>query len=199
MKILTFSDLHTPCIEAISNINFNNLNYDICFTLGDLDFETLKTIQNNVKCSIYAVLGNHDEYNLLSDLNIQSIDRKKINVAGISFVGLSGSSRYKLDNKSMLTQKESIQVCKELEPADILISHDCAFGLYGSKSDNTHCGLKGISKYIKKYKPWLNIHGHYHQNKIIKCRNTTDICIYGCAIITLNYNYRFEIKHIFSY
>ena len=99
----------------------------------------------------------------------------------------------------MLTQTESIQICKELEPADILISHDCAFGLYGSKSDNTHCGFKGISKYIKKYKPWLNIHGHYHQNKIIKCRNTTDICIYGCAIITLNYNYRFEIKHIFSY
>lgn len=78
MKILTFSDLHTPCIEAISNIDFNNLNYDICFTLGDIDFETLKTIQNNVKCSIYAVLGNHDEYNLLSDLNIQSIDRKRL-------------------------------------------------------------------------------------------------------------------------
>lgn len=197
MKILTFSDLHTPCIETISNIDFNNLNYDICFTLGDINFETLRVIQNSVKCSIYAVLGNHDEPDILAGLDIKSIDRKKIEVADFSFVGLSGSSRYKLDNKSMLTQKESIQVCKELKPANILISHDCAFGLYGLKSDNTHCGLKGISKYIKKYKPWLNIHGHYHQNKTIKCWNTTDICIYGCAIITLNANHSFEIRSIF--
>ena len=105
---------------------------------------------------------------------------------GFSVTGISGSSRYKNDDKPMMTQKQSIYLCKCLQPADMLISHDSAYGLYGAKSDKAHCGLKGISKYIKKYKPAINLHGHHHQNVVQNYKNTTDICVYGCSMIRVN-------------
>lgn len=198
MKILLFANLHTPCVDKILSTDFSAYQYDICFTLGDIFFETLSVIQNCVKCSIYAVLGNHDEPNILANLDIKSIDRKRIELDGTSFAGLSGSSRYKSDNKPMLTQNESIKICKGIETADILISHDCAFGLYGSKSDKAHCGLKGISKYIKRNSPLFNIHGRYHRNEIRQYKHTLSICVYGCAILDINLKQHFvKIKNIF--
>lgn len=197
MNILTFADLHTPYIEKIRSIDFNKYDYDICFTLGDINFETLSVIQDSVHSDIYAVLGNHDEPDILDELRIKNIDKTKIQFGGVSFVGLSGSSRYKVGNQLMLSQRESINICKKLEPADILISHDCAFGLNSQKSDKTHCGLKGISKYIKRNKPIMNIHGHHHENKSQFYKETIDICVFGCSVIKVYRNGISDITRIF--
>lgn len=198
MKILVFADLHTPCIDIIQNIDFSCYRYDACFTLGDIDVSTLKAIKNTVNSEVYAVLGNHDVNGMLDELDVKHIDQNKIEIGGLSFVGLSGSSRFKDgDYYPMLSQSESVAISKKLPGADILISHDSAYGLYGSKSDHTHCGLKGISRYIKKNKPIINLHGHHHVNTIKFYKGTTDICVYGCSLMDVNTNSVTEIIRIF--
>lgn len=197
MRVLTFADLHTPCIDKIKNIDFQKENCDVCFTLGDINTETLKAIQNSVNCSIYTVLGNHDDFADLSELSIEYIDKRKVEMGGFSVVGLSGSSRYKEGNYPMLTQSESIRLSKKLPCANILVSHDSAYGLYGVKSDYAHCGLKGITRYIKKHKPLINIHGHHHENKVQFYKGTTDICVFGCSIIGIYKNGLSGITRVF--
>ncbi len=197
MILLVFADLHTPCIDKIKSIDFSCYEYDACFTLGDIDVSTLKTIKNSVDCKVYAVLGNHDVNGMLSGLDIRHIDQIQIKIGSLSFVGLSGSSRYKEGDYPMLTQKESIEISKNLPCADILISHDGAYGLYGSKSDKIHCGLKGISRYVKRNKPFINLHGHHHINTTQFYKGTIDICVYGCSMIEIGLNGISDITRIF--
>lgn len=185
MKILAFADLHDYCIDKIAQIDYSAYGCDLCITLGDINYQHLQAIKKNVDLPICGVLGNHDDYGLLTKCGIVSLDGITLTVKSIHFTGLSGSSRYKPDDKPLLTQKESITLAKQLPPADILVSHDSAFGLYGARSDLAHCGLKGISRYIKKYKPVVNLHGHHHENCIKDGRYTTDICIFGCSVIEI--------------
>lgn len=83
----------------------------------------------------------------------------------------------------MFTQKEAMKLLEKCPKADILISHDSAYKLYASRKDLAHCGLKAITKYIKKNKPILNIHGHQHinSNKMFN-EYTRIICVYRAII-----------------
>ena len=197
MRILAFADLHTKCIDKIKNTDFSKFNYDVCFTLGDIDCQHLRAITECVNCDTFGVLGNHDEYGMLERFGIIGLDEKEIIINNISVTGLSGSSRYKLDDKPMLTQKESINLSKHLPPAEILVSHDSVYGLYGAKSDEAHCGLKGISRYIRKHKPIINLHGHHHENSVKQCKKTKDICIFGCSVVEVDKNGLVDIVYIF--
>lgn len=141
----------------------------------------LKYVQ---KEKIYGILGNHDEYGLLESRNIVNIHSKIINVNGVKILGFEGSSRYKTGNVPMYSQEESIKMLKECEMADILVSHDSPYQLYSKVNDKAHCGLKGITKYLKKNKVYLNIHGHHHINTDLKLSNGTNIIgVYRCAMI----------------
>ena len=197
MKIIAFADLHTNCIDKINQTDYSSYNCSVCITLGDINSKHLQAIAANVKLPIYGVLGNHDEYGMLERYGITQLDEKEVNIDGVLITGLSGSSRYKPDDKPMLTQKESVYLAKRLHYAEIFISHDSAYGLYGAKSDKAHCGLKGISRYIKKYKPIINLHGHHHENSIKKYKKTTDICIFGCSVIEIDKNGLVDIVCVF--
>ena len=102
---------------------------------------------------IYGILGNHDEYGLLESRNIRNIHSKVININGIKILGFEGSSRYKIGNIPMYLQEESIKILRECDIADILVSHDSPYQLYSKANDKAHCGMKGITKYLKKNKP----------------------------------------------
>ena len=84
----------------------------------------------------------------------------------------------------MYSQEESIKILKKCEMADILVSHDSPYQLYSKSNDKAHCGLKGITKYIKKNKIYLNIHGHHHINTKLTLSNGTNVIgVYRCAMI----------------
>lgn len=193
MNILVFADLHHwSKEELLSCLSYNN--YTCCILLGDIDDETLIFIKANIKSDVklFGVVGNHDEWNTLIRNNIEDISGKTICVNGIVFAGLSGSHRYNDEQeRAMLTQKESIIAAKELQKADVFISHDTAYRAMHF-SDNVHCGLKGISKYLKKYAPMLNLFGHYHSCSLLSYHKTTLLCIYRCALITIDINGRMK-------
>ena len=62
--------------------------------------------------------------------------------------------------------------------ADILFSHDGPFNDY---KDDAHCGLKGITQYIKHNKPKTLIFGHLHKPNHFKLDDTNCYCIYQLA------------------
>lgn len=186
MDILVFADLHHWSEEELLSCLSNN-NYEGCILLGDIDDEALAFIKTNIKSGtkLFGVVGNHDDWNILKRNNIEDISGKTIDFNGIVFAGLGGSHRYNDEERAMLTQKESVVAAKELPKAEILISHDTAYRAM-HYSDTVHCGLKGISKYLKKHAPKLNLFGHYHSYSLLSYRETTLVCVYRCALITLD-------------
>lgn len=185
MDILVFADLHHWSKEELLSCLSNN-NYDGCILLGDIDDETLAFIKTNIKSGtkLFGVVGNHDDWDILKRNDIEDISGKTIDFNGIVFAGLGGSHRYNDEERAMLTQKQSIVVAKELPKAEILISHDTAYRAM-HYSDAVHCGLKGISKYLKKHAPKLNLFGHYHSYNLLSYHKTTLLCVFRCALITI--------------
>lgn len=185
LKLLIIADCHHLKEDEIQKVK--NLEYDICILLGDINCNYLDMILKYVPNEkIYGILGNHDEFGVLESRNIINIHEKIINIKGIKILGFQGSSRYKTGEYPMFTQKESINILKKCEQADILVSHDAPFELYCKSNDMAHCGLKGITKYLKKNKVFLNIHGHHHINTQLSLNKVTNVIgVYRCAIISL--------------
>ena len=202
MKILLFADLHTFYKNDLSKIVDD---YDICFFLGDIKSSTLKYIITNIKeVPIYAVLGNHDDKNVIISVNtylqelktyemyqgysLENINLKKYEYQEITFTGIEGSEKYKY-NQPGYTQEESLQL--NVPKADILFAHDTGWNYM---DDNRKIGLKGINQYIKNRQPKYHIFGHFHTNINFIEENTFCYCIYGCSIFDTEKNI---IKNIF--
>lgn len=183
INILVIADCHHLKEEEIAKVE--NLQYDVCFLLGDINGNYLDMILKYIPIEkIYGILGNHDEYGLLESRNITNIHSKIININGTRILGFEGSSRYKTGNIPMYSQEESIKILRKCDIADILVSHDSPYQLYSKANDKAHCGLKGITKYLKKNKVYLNIHGHHHINTDLTLSNDTNVIgIYRCAMI----------------
>lgn len=180
LTMLCIADLHSYDDEEIKKIQ--NMEYDVCFLLGDIPLNALYAIKKFNAKPLFGICGNHDEWDSLSAVGIKDIHCKTISVGGYTIVGFGGSHRYKNGDYSMMTQKESIGLTKLLPKADILISHDAPYRFFGN--DIAHQGLKGISKYISKNKPQLNLCGRYHDENLSgvyrKCKVQ---CVYRFKIV----------------
>lgn len=181
MRILIITDLHDWEISEIELVQ--GLEYDCCCLLGDIPETALRIIKQRVQKPTFGVLGNHDDLTTLSKCGITDLNGKTVTVNGVVLAGIGGSHRYKLGDYPMLTQEESIAAAAACPPGDILISHDTAFGVM-KRRDTAHCGLKGISKYIKRNKPMLNICGHYHENVHRRFKRCDILCVYRCALVS---------------
>lgn len=180
IKILAIADLHDWSADELELIR--EFEYDCCCLLGDIPSAALEIIKQFVRKPLFGVLGNHDEPSTLSRCGIQNLDGKSVTVNSVTIVGFGGSHRYKNGDYPMLTQRESITAARSCPKADILISHDTVYHAM-ERLDNAHCGLKGISRYIAKSKPGLNICGHYHENTHQKYKHCDILCVYRCALV----------------
>lgn len=182
IKILAIADMHWYTDEELNRIK--TLDYDICVLLGDINESVIRFIK---RCCgdkpLLAVAGNHDEWNTPENAGAENIHCKCKEYFGYRFAGISGSVRYKDGDIPMLTQRESIEIAKNIEKADILLSHDSMYHLFGKESN--HCGLIGINLYNWKNRVKLNVCGHHHISAIKKHFGTTTACVFRCAIISL--------------
>lgn len=182
IKILAITDTHGYIPESFQIIK--NLNYDVCFLLGDLtqsDIDVLKPLLHLEKT--YGVIGNHNYLNFLQDNDIQDIHGKVIEINGIKFTGWGGSIQYKKSIELGFDGFEGIDshyFASQLPKADVLISHD---GPRRDTLNTSHSGITGISEYIQLNNVKFNIHGHLHQNTKNKIGNCIDICIFRAALI----------------
>ena len=176
LKILFITDTHNCLAYTDKYINYlkglNQEDYDICLILGDLsglDFETIKAMVPNEK--LYGIVGNHDSINALEVNNIKNINGQVIECKGVKIAAIMGSNRYKSGDYGMMTQEECSDLAKNMDSADILVSHDKAYIF--DKNDNVHDGLKGITEYIYKNHIPLHIHGHLHEEMEETLKNGT--------------------------
>lgn len=176
LKILFITDTHNCLAYTDKYINYikslNQEDYDICLILGDLsgsDFETIKAIISDEK--LYGIVGNHDSINALEANNIKNINGQVIECKGVKIAAIMGSNRYKSGAYGMITQEECSDLAKNMNSADILVSHDKAYVF--DRNDNVHDGLRGITEYIYKNHIPLHIHGHLHEEMEETLKNGT--------------------------
>lgn len=191
IKILAISDLHWYSDSELEKIK--NVEFDICVILGDVPVAAIKKIKAYAENKpVYAVAGNHDDWNTPELGGADNIHGQCINCCGLRFVGFSGSVQYKYGDYPMFTQRESLKFCRKLEKADIIISHDSMYHLFGK--DKPHSGLIGIDLYNLKNRVKLNICGHHHTQTIKRRFGTTVVCVFRCALITFP---NITVKNIF--
>lgn len=193
LKVLVLSDFHFASEEEFEVLR-KQADFDIIFMLGDIKNSYLKTINSYFSKEKFGVIGNHDSYDTLEKNGIINVHGKLTKVNGIDIIGFQGSYKYKNGEYPSFTQEESLLFSKGLPKADVLISHDSPYELYG-KNNQSHIGLKGVSDYISKNNIALNIHGHHHINthKVLK-NGTTVVCVFRASIIDLS---NYTVKNIF--
>ena len=176
MKALIIADTHCGMQDE-----YLTDDCDLVIMLGDHSITDIKIVETLGK-PIYRISGNHDvQYDGLNTIDFHN----KLIENNVSFVGWQGSSMYKHGQVYGYTQKESLVVYKTMPKATILFAHD---GEYQSDKDDAHCGLKGITKYLKKKKPVTFIHGHLHNRKHYTLYNTDCYCTYGVVLFEFDDN-----------
>ena len=179
LRMLMFADLHYLDTKNLDLLE--NLAYDVCFFMGDIKTKYMEAIKERLqKCPVYGILGNHDDASDLERAGVENLHGKRVEVGDISFAGFEGGTKYRFGKGVMYDQDETLSIADEVPAADVLLSHDGPFHLYGIHRH--HCGMKGISKYIHEKKPLFNFHGHYHINRMQQLLRTTIVCHYKCAV-----------------
>jgi Icc-related predicted phosphoesterase len=179
-RFLIFSDLHHLTESELEKSESYKEIADFIIFLGDISPEYAKQISLVFSDkTIFFVYGNHDERGQFAEnLHFSNFHTDLITHENCKFTGFEGSHRYK-PSGVMYSQKESILCNKKLSSADVLFTHDTAYNSKISvKKDVAHCGLKGIEKYLKKYKPKYHFHGHLHLNMCYKFRKTTCVSVF---------------------
>ena len=174
IKLLIITDTHDLLFlkkeeqEKLKNIK----DYDLCCTLGDISYKDYEIILKYIpKEKIVALLGNHDEFDVLEKYGLNDLNGKVVTINGIRIGGIQGSFKYKLERFPSFTHEESSEFLEKMEEVDILLSHTGPF--LGDNSNPVHSGLKGITEYLYKNKVPFNIHGHNHINEEITLKNGT--------------------------
>lgn len=191
IRLLAIADLHWYTDEELSAVK--DLDFDICVLLGDIPVNAVKLIKKySGNKPVIGIAGNHDDWNTPELGGAENIHGKYAEYFGCSFAGFSGSVRYKNGEYPMFTQRASLKFGNNLKKADILLSHDSGYHLFGR--DKPHSGLLGIDFYNLKNRVKLNICGHHHMPKVKKRFGTVTICVFRCALITFP---DISVKNIF--
>ena len=190
MKFLIFTDLHGSLNMLLNKYQFEQP--DLVIILGDLYNLEARKIDSMFDVPILGIHGNHDDINTFNNTSIIDIHNCLAECDEFSIVGLEGSSKYKPTQYYGYDQKESLEVCKQLQKADILISHD---GPYNKNKDDAHCGLQGIDWYIKNNKPKLLFYGHHHKFNHFQLYQTDCYCLYEAAEFEIENNQVISYKN----
>ena len=177
---LAFRDTLTPFLERAGA-------YDLCLLIGDITQYDLKLILRLIpREKIAAVLGNHDEPDLLWANRITDLHGKVREILGVRIAGIEGAFRYKDGAYPMMTQYESLELAMNMpRDADLLVTHDGAFNPATGISQARR-GLIGISQYLCKSRVPFHIHGHLHRDYRAQYLNgAQEISVYPFAVLEL--------------
>lgn len=127
MKALVIADTHGKLMQRELKEVITQ-KPDIMFLLGDISSDDLDAIQSFhllKDVTVFGVVGNHEDPDILSQHSITDIHRITYCYNGITIGGYGGSIKYKDTDFYMLhTNDESEQELAKLEVCDILICHD---------------------------------------------------------------------------
>jgi Icc-related predicted phosphoesterase len=203
VKILAISDEVVDRLYT-SQITQTFRDVDMILGCGDLPYEYLEFLVTTLNVPLLFVPGNHDpEYNEENPASCAEgcvfLDRRLVQVKGLTLAGLGGSVRYKSGHPNQYTQSAMYQRVISCLPLllwnrfrtgrvlDIMIAHSPAQGIHDD-SDPAHTGFSAFRDLIRVIKPRYFLHGH---NLVYKGNLLPSITQVGGTTVINVYPYRF--------
>jgi Icc-related predicted phosphoesterase len=108
------------------------------------------------------VHGNHDEPDLLREVEVQDVHGRRTSLGGLTFAGFEGCVRYGAGGRYHRTQKEGGKLARRLPGADVLLTHCPPAGVNDDPGDPAHIGWTGLAEWVERHRPRHLLHGHTH-------------------------------------
>jgi Icc-related predicted phosphoesterase len=137
------------------------MGVDAVVCLGDLDRAWIEPLAS-LRLPRLGVHGNHDEPDLLREVEVQDLHGRRTSLGGLTFAGFEGCVRYGGGGHYHRTQKEGGKIARRLPAADVLLTHCPPFGINDDPGDPAHVGWKGLLEWVDHHRPRHLLHGHTH-------------------------------------
>jgi len=186
MVILALAD-RSPGVSIVNLIAKHHV--DLVCTLGDLNYFSLRELEEVTNTPKIGVYGNHCSGNYFELLNIYNLHLKTFKYAGLTFGGFKGSVRYKdSPYAKMYTQQEAQELLKNFPAVDVFLAHCPPYGINDEPNDLAHQGFIALKDYLINCQPKYFLHGHTYprtNNLIEKYHSTNIIYVHGAKIIEI--------------
>jgi Icc-related predicted phosphoesterase len=137
------------------------MGVDAVVCLGDLDRAWIEPLIH-LRLPRLGVHGNHDEPDLLREVEVDDLHGRRTSLGGLTFAGFEGCVRYGSGGPYHRTQKEGAKLARRLPVAEVLLTHCPPFGINDDPDDPAHVGWKGLLEWVEHHRPRHLLHGHTH-------------------------------------
>jgi Icc-related predicted phosphoesterase len=158
VRVLALADKRPPLDPALMA---EQMGADAVVCLGDLDRAWIEPLAH-LDLPRVGVHGNHDEPDLLREVDVQDLHGKRTSLGGMTFAGFEGCVRYGGGGPYHYTQREASKLARRLPAADVLLSHCPPLGINDDPDDPAHVGFEGLLDWVRRHRPHHLLHGHTH-------------------------------------
>jgi uncharacterized protein len=156
--VLALADKRPPLDPALMA---EQMGADAVVCLGDLDRAWIEPLAH-LSLPRLGVHGNHDEPDVLREVEVQDLHGKRTSLCGITFAGFEGCVRYGGGGPYQYTQKEASKLARRLPAAEVLLTHCPPRGINDDPDDPAHIGFEGLLEWVRHHRPRHLLHGHTH-------------------------------------
>lgn len=190
MKLIAAADLHGKGdrLRAIAE-QVVAQQADVLVIAGDLaGRRTVVKITEKLAKLVIPVLvvtGNSDAPTLLGEMrkydNLIDLHLHQIQVAGVPFIGLSGTVPLPFYNKIGFREKKLLQQLQQvMSNPMILVTHTPPRYSVDKVLGRFHAGSNGLKRLIDQTQPRLVLCGHIHEAAGVAYRRSS--CIVNCSV-----------------
>lgn len=185
MRVLVIADDYDPETETPLAEMVSRHHLDAIITAGDLSQPALAGI-DTLDVPAMGVYGNHCDGAYLATLGVTDLHLNRLQLQGISFVGLQGCVRYKEGCDDILyTQDEYRTLVDALPPADVLVTHCPPRGI-NDHADTAHVGIDALRGWMTTTAPAMIIHGHTYPQRPVTEHHVIRIeYVYGAHVLNI--------------
>jgi hypothetical protein len=190
MKLIAVADLHGK-EDRLLGIADHVKAYqaDVLVVAGDIAGRrtAVRVVERLSRLSIpvLVVKGNSDASLLTSEMrkynNLIDLHLKQTRIAGVPFIGLSGTVPLPFYNKIRLREGKLLHQLEQMVTIrGILVTHTPPRGSVDKVLGRFHAGSSGLRRLVENLQPLLVICGHIHEAAGVVYRGTS--CIINCSI-----------------
>ena len=158
MRALVLADKPPPIDPALMA---RKLHADVVILLGDLDRAWIESLAG-LRIPRVGVHGNHDEDDLLKELDVQDLHGRSLQVGRLTMAGFEGCVKYGRGGGHQYTQKQATKMARKLPGAEVLVCHCPPEGVNDDPGDPAHVGFEGLRDWVERHHPRHLLHGHVH-------------------------------------
>jgi Icc-related predicted phosphoesterase len=158
VRALVLADKPPPMDPALMA---RKLHADVVILLGDLDRAWIESLAG-LRIPRVGVHGNHDEGDLLQELDVTDLHGRSMQVGQLTLAGFEGCVKYGRGGAHQYTQKEARKLARKLPGADVLVCHCPPEGVNDDPGDPAHIGFEALRDWVDRHHPRHVLHGHVH-------------------------------------